>query len=291
MRRSGKKRRAWVAVALIAAAALLVLPRLLGGGGHVSYCSAVVERGGLTVTFSFTGHMTAPNSQTITSGASSSVREVYVSANDQVSRGDRLLRLDNGTVLRADMDGEVTSLSVRKGDYVSAGKTLCVITDLNRLEVEISVDEYDVEAVSVGKQVSVRVVALEEDCEGVITAFNKQASTSAQVSSYTATIGVEAPEKALPGMQVEVTVVRQQAEDALLLPAEAVLFDEENLPYVYILDGKGNYAAMRIGVGITDGKTVQVTEHLSEGDTVYYPAKTTVQSMPMRMQSFGRGGN
>ncbi len=291
MRRSVRKKVIWAVVALAAVAALVLLPRVIAGRSQARYISATVEKGSLTVTFSFTGHIIAPNSQTITAASPSSVREVYASANDTVTKGDRLLRLDDGTIVKADMDGEVTSLPVRKGDYVSAGKTLCVITDLTRLEVEIAVDEYDVEAVQVGKQVSVHVVALDQDCGGVITAFNKQASTAAQVSSYTATIAVDAPEHTLPGMQVEVTMVKQQVENALLLPADAVRFDEENKPYVYIEDGKGNYSAMRIGVGISDGRLVQVTDNLAAGDTVFYPEKRTLQMIPMQMGSFGRGGN
>ena len=263
---------------------LLVVVLLLGGGFlyirrmadqvAIRYTSVVVQRGDLEVLFSFTGTIHAPNMQTITAGQSASVREVYAEPNSQVTRGDRLVRMDDGTIYRAELAGELTQLQVRPGDYVSAGQTVAVITDMSRMEVEISIDEYDVPAISIGKEVDVKVVAVDESCGGTIVAFNKQGSSGSQLSSYRATVALDAPEHALPGMQVEVTLVKDQVEDALLLPKEALQVAEDNTVSVLVQTGDEVPVSQPVSTGITDGMMVEITGGLTEGQTVVYEGNT-----------------
>ncbi|MBQ8161000.1 MAG: efflux RND transporter periplasmic adaptor subunit [Clostridia bacterium] len=242
--------------------------RGIAARGPLAYTTVPVTRGDLEVLFSFTGNIHAPNSETMQAASSATVRDVYVEANQEVRKGDRILRLDDGTIWKAQLDGEVTVLDVQPGDYVSQGRTMAVITDLHRMEVEIQVDEYDVGAITLGKEVSVYAVAADETSRGTIVAFNKQGTHGSQLTSYTATVAVEEMEHALPGMQVEVTLVKDRAERVLLLPKEAVRFTESNTPYVYLSSSDGSLLTQSITTGITDGVNVEITGGLMEGSNV-----------------------
>ena len=78
------------------------------------YAETTVTVGDIQTTYSFTGSLAAPRSQTIVSAAAGRVKEVYVEANELVEEGDRILALSTGEIIRAEIDGEVVSLGVEK---------------------------------------------------------------------------------------------------------------------------------------------------------------------------------
>ena len=279
---SGKRRKRWwiVALILVAVAALL----LLRPGAQAQYAQAQVTTGDISTEFSFTGNITAPRRQVIMSEAPATIKDVYVSANQTVQSGERLLKLSTGELIKSDIAGEVVSLDVQQDDVVAAGATLLTIVDVHRLEVDISIDEYDVAAVSIGKPVQVTVNALEQQCEGKVKSFNKEASTTGTLSTYTAVISIDAPQGVLPGMQVEVRMVDKAATGATLIKVEALQFDEQNRPFVLISDGQKGYGRVYVETGINNGTEVQILSGLTSGQTVYYtPTVTDMRLLMMRM--------
>ncbi|MBQ8081272.1 MAG: HlyD family efflux transporter periplasmic adaptor subunit [Clostridia bacterium] len=288
-----KNRKKWVvtilAVLAVAVIAFMFLSKRDNAGPM--YAQDMLTVGDIATVFSFTGSVTAPNSQALAAPSDTTVREVYAQANQAVKKGDRLLRLEDGTLLKSDLDGEVTLLSVRKGDVVTAGRTLCEITDLSRLEVEISIDEYDVEAISLGKQVDVYVTALDRHVDGTIQSFNKQAAKSGELAYYTAVVAIDTPEGVLPGMQVEVTLTDREAKGAVLVKAAAVWFDERNEPYLLVAGG-GGYERLPVQTGISDGSYVQILSGASAGTVAYYEdADLSLNGAYMMMRMRNGGGS
>ena len=243
-----------------------------------------VTVGDIQTTYSFTGSLAAPRSQTIVSTAAGRVKEVYVEANELVEEGDRILALSTGEIIRAEIDGEVVSLSVEKDEPVAMGDMLAMIIDLSRMEAEVSVDEYDVDAIELNREVSVTVNALDETCAGTIKSFSKVAASMGTMAVYQVNVGLEIPEKALPGMQVEVIMLNQSAEDTLLLKADALQFDEKNQVYVLTKNAEEEYVPTYIETGINDGTSVQILSGLTEGQTVYYSAGIDIAALMEAMR-------
>ena len=282
-----KKRRAlrWIIpllLMLVVVGFFILRPR-----AQIRYIEATAFTGDISTTYSFTGNIIAPRRQTIFAPANATVKDVYVSANEDVKSGDRLIRLSNGAVIKADLAGEVVRLNARKDDVVPAGMELMAIVDVNELEVEISVDEYDVEAVAIGKGVAITVNALGVECGGTVKSLDKDADTSGGLSTYTAAIAVDAPEGVLPGMQVEVKMLNKSAAGVTLLKVDALQFSEDNLAYVLVRGADGNHAPRFVETGINDGANIEIRAGLDSGETVYYaPGETDMMSMMMQM----RGG-
>ena len=256
--------------------------------GNVNYKEEKAVLGSVEAKYSFTGEIKAPNTETIKAENAGTVRDVYVGANQTVAKGERIARMEDGTIYKADIAGEVIVLSVYKGDYVESGQTVATVTNLDRLEVEISIDEYDVDAVSVGSKVEVTVTALDRVCEGTITALNKQADTSGQIAYYTATVQVEPEKDILPGMQVEAVLVRQSVKDVIVLHAQALQFTEQNEAYVLVSNGNGGQTIRQVDTGLTDGIMVEIRSGLAEGETVYYIDRDT--SFEDLVRAFGGSG-
>lgn len=283
-RKSGASRVVVIIVLVLLAAAGFYIMRNRNTG-TVQYREETAAVGSVEAKYSFTGEIKAPNAETITAESAGTVRDVYAAANQTVGKGERIVRMEDGTTYKSDIAGELTALPVHKGDYVESGQTIAVIMNLDRLEVEISIDEYDVDAVSIGSRVEVTVTALNRVCEGTVTALNKQADTSGQIAYYTATVQVETSPDILPGMQVEALLVRQSVHDVVVVHAQALQFTEQNEAYVLVSDGKGGQAMRQVDTGLTDGIMVEIKDGLAEGETVYYVDRDT--SLEDLMRTFG----
>ncbi len=274
---------------------IILLAVILAVGGMILfrkdaaqvYEEAVVTTGDIRTTYSFTGSVVAPHTQTVVAAAPGKVREVYVEGNARVASGERLLGLSGGEILRAEMDGEVAWLNVRKDDQVAAGAVLAVILDPDQLEGEILVDEYDVGAIEPGRAVTVTVNALEETVEGTIERLDKQATQHGSMTAYTAHIVFEAPDRTLPGMQIEVKMPNQSAENVSLLKVDALQFDERNQTYVLLKNEEGKYDRAYVETGVNDGVYIEIVSGLEAGQTVYYPPANQLVAM-MSMRSGGR---
>ena len=275
-----KKKRKWIRwVVLLLLAALLVLGfvRLNQQTKSAAYTEVTATEGDLTTYYNFDGLVRAPSIQTLTAGEAGTVRTVYVQQNQRVRKGDRIYRLDGGETVKADLSGEVTGLFVKEGDVVAAGMTVAEIIDMDRLEAELDVDEYDVKAVTPGTPVSVTILATDEQIDGQVSALNKNGTASGDLSYYTVTVPVSGLESAYPGEQVL---------GGVLLRLDAVQFDEYNKPFVYMASGEDEPAKVPVTVGVSDGITCEITSGLSAGDTVLKPSGMSMKElMEMARQS------
>ena len=286
------KRKKWIkwAILLAAAAAAAVWLGLMGGKGDTAaYNETVVQLGSLTTYYHFDGVVHAKRSQTITAQAADTVKTVYVERNAQVEKGDRLYRTDGGTTVRADMDGEITGLYVHEGDVLAAGAKTAEIIDLEHLEVQLSVDEYDVSAMTQGKDVDITVLAPGVTLSGTVSALDKNGTASGDQSYYTASVDLEAAEGVYPGMQVSAKVLRSHAENAVLLRMEAIQFDEYNTPFVYKRQAEGaEPVRVPVTVGASDGVHCEILSGVAAGETILVPSGMTMQQLMEIMREAGR---
>ena len=267
-----KKWLTWVIVLAIAAVFAAWLMIFSKGTQSAVYTDVQAVTGDLETYYNFDGLVKAKRTQTITSAQAGTVRTVYVRQNEQVKKGAKLYRLDDGETVQADMAGEVTGLYIEEGSVVSAGETTAQIIDMSSLEVELKVDEYDVAAVTPGMPVQISVLATGGQFTGSVTALDKNGTASGDLSYYTAAVALESGEGVYPGMQISAKILREKAENAVLLRQDAIQFDEYNKPYVYMrgADGK-EVVQVGVSVGASDGIYCEITDGLKAGDTVLKP--------------------
>ncbi|MBQ9010781.1 MAG: efflux RND transporter periplasmic adaptor subunit [Clostridia bacterium] len=212
------------------------------------------------------------NSETIsnTEGVTT-IKELYVKAGQTVSKGDTLIMLGTGKIFEASINGTVNEMRFKKGDYVWPNLSLVQICDLEHLEIQIQVDEYDVKKVEVGQKCYVTVVPLSMEFETVITHVNRMSASNGRVAYYPVTAKLEAPDSVLPGMTVSVRIADETAENVLVLPLSALSFDKEGNPFVYGKDGD-NMKEISVETGLSDGMQIEIKSGVSEGDQVYAPS-------------------
>jgi len=178
-----------------------------------------------------------------------------------------------GTTLTAPMDGTVISIAAGEGQRVAAS-TFLTIADLKDLVMEVSVDEADLSFLTPGTNAEMEFDSIANTVfSGSVIQVDPTLSESMEYNLATGKIRMDiennpAAEKLLLGLNASVTLVKEKAENALLVPLEAVR-DLGNGNYaVFVVGADGNLTFRAVEVGITTETQAQILSGLQEGDTV-----------------------
>ena len=272
----------WLILLLIAIAAVVGVSTQKGTK-TASYTEVSAQKGDLTTYYNFDGLVYAAREQTLISNASGTVETVYVVQNQKVEKGDQIYRLAGRGVVKADIDGEVTGLYIAEDDYITAGSVVVKITDMDRLEARLEVDEYDVHAMTPGTPASIQVLASGASFDGTVSKLDKNGTTVGDLSYYTATVPMNSMEGVYPGMQISAKALRSHTEDAVLLHMSAIQFDEYNQPYVEVGSAQEPHR-VNIVIGISDGVYCEILSGVAAGDTVLVPSGMSTQELMMEMR-------
>ena len=176
------------------------------------------------------------------------------------------------SVLRSPMAGEVYGLAVRPGDYLNPGDLVTNIGRLDRVRVRVYVDEPLLGRVSPGEPVAITWEALPgRQWHGTVEQMPTSIETlgSRQVGEVVCTI--ENPgRELLPGTNVDAEIRTAVAEDALVIPKEALRHDAGG-DFVFALQG-GFVQRLAVKTGISTVNQLQVTAGLAEGAAVILPS-------------------
>lgn len=287
----------WIIIVTIILIAVVVFFLLTRQGNSTSqYTEEATRTGSLETYYSFSGNVAVREDQAINAKTNATIREIYVSEDDTVRKGTALLRLSNGDIVSSDIDGEITDVHVSLGDTVSIGTALVDIVNFDDLQIVLKVDEFDVGAVTVGKEATVTIDALDMTYEAVVEYISKQPQSqtmgtsggssslssvsSSDVTYYEAKLSAPSDDRILPGMKVDVRILNERVDGAVLLPMSALQFDAYNKPYVFTR-GSGNNSVVQtqVSVGIQDGTTVQILDGLRSGDVVLVPQRSSLFPM------------
>jgi multidrug resistance efflux pump len=112
----------------------------------------------------------------------------------------------DATHLVAPFPGEVASVAVSTGDFISPGQVILVISDVKHLHVETTdLSERDVPSVKVGQAVTVSIKALNQDVNGKVSAISPLADSLGGDVVYKVIIALDdLPANGRAGMSVVV---------------------------------------------------------------------------------------
>lgn len=173
----------------------------------------------------------------------------------------------------SEINGEISEIYVEENQALITGTKIMDIVDYDNLEVKIKVDEYDLGAVTEGKEVNVTINQLGKDVAGKVSEISREAETVNEVSFFTASIDLEKNKDLRVGLSVEVKAFNKSAADATAISMKALQFDNENQPFVYYRDSSGNVVTKSIKAGINDGTSVQIIEGIKTGEVILIPAE------------------
>ena len=280
-------------LAAAGAAVWFILIPMVKNAITTTYTSYTTSIGTISNSLSFSGSISVTNYETLTASGEGTVRQIYVSEEEDVVKNQKLMRLSTGETIKAGFDGTVNTISVDVGDAVSKNDSLIQVVDFENMEVSVRVDEYDIGQISVGQACKVTVTAPNVTFDSTITHINRISSSNGNSAYYTVTAGFEATANVLPGMQVTVVIPEEEATDAVILSKKALTFGADNSAYVLVQDEAGEYVQQNVEIGVDNDNYVEVKSGLTADMTVYKVSETAASSatgIAALFSSFGGGG-
>jgi membrane fusion protein (multidrug efflux system) len=186
---------------------------------------------------------------------------------DALNATYELARLNyNYTNIRAPISGVVSSRGIKLGQQVMAGSPTFKITDTRKLVAYLSIPQNELSKISAGDTARVRVDAMPE-LEFAATIARISPTIDPRNGTFRATAIIEnAANRIAPGMFGRFEVEYEKHADALLIPA-AALIDEDDEKVVYIVED-GSASRRAIKTGIRSGGMVEVLDGLGKTDQV-----------------------
>ena len=233
-------------------------------------------------------------------------------------------------VIRTTISGAVTELNVEEGRTFN-GTTVALVEGISDFYVEASIDEYDVADVEKGMSFVMKTDATrDEQLTGVVTYVALKASessssasalgdyssllggdlsssftgsSSANDATFTVKISLdEENERLRLGMNVQVSIITEEADDVLAVPYDAIQEREDGTTYIEVID-EANSTTDENGNTVQATKEIDVTvglegayysevisDELVEGLEVVIPSDDSDQSVDELLNMVGNAG-
>jgi HlyD family secretion protein len=224
--------------------------------------------------------VTATNNLEIAEVDLMSSRESLSQARAQLEQAqDRLSK----TRVYSPIDGRVTTLDIKVGETAISsstnipGSSLMTVANPASIHTEVNVDEADIANVSVGQMARVYAIAYpDRPVDGIVDsiAVSAKVAEGQQGQSFAIKIRLLDPEKITlrPGMTCRAEIYTATKEDALAVPIQSILVEEDLTANVtrrdvFVVRG-GRAVKVPVEVGLSDDTFQQIVSGVSVGDDV-----------------------
>ena len=169
-------------------------------------------------------------------------------------------QLEKMTIV-AEFDGVVSSVLARPGDLIGPNSPIAVIISTSRT-VEAAISEENFSGIKIGQKASVRFLPYggwlyDATVKKILPTANPE------TQRYTIFLDVKIePEKLIPGITGEVTVVVGQRENATVAPRRALFGDN-----IYVVSD-GRIQLRKVEVGFVSLTSVEILKGVSAGEQV-----------------------
>lgn len=172
--------------------------------------------------------------------------------------------------ITAPFDGVITARHADPGSYIPAGGTstegaTVTIGDLSVLRARVPVPEQDAAFIKPGTLARILVSPSAPPIEAKVSRHGRSLSSG----SATLTVEVDVPNadgKLLSGIYVKTQLAAESHNDALLIPAAALLAEKTSSSVFLVKDGKA--VKTKVTPGFNDGKQVEILNGLSGNETL-----------------------
>ncbi len=204
-------------------------------------------------------------------------QSAYASYESAVKKLDEFNSYIVGNDVVAEYSGVVTEVPLEEGDGVTRNTSLVTLYDASDVTMEITVSEDDYKTIDQDGEVNITYTAYPDVVyNGVISEVSDATydSSSGEVY-YTITVTVQGDVSGLyEGMTGDVTCVTKETKEVTYVSNRAI-FRDGTRSYVKVRDEDGNIVEKDVITGFSDGVNVEITEGLSQGDTVLIESKVS----------------
>ena len=200
-----------------------------------------------------------------------------------VSRAEnlRVSSMEQYATITAPYNGVVTMRYADTGALIPAGtaeglnQAVVRLAQSDVLRLRMPIPERDVPLVHVGSVVSVHVQATGQQFPGTVVRFTRDVSNATR--TMLTEVDVNNPSLLLtPGMYADVTFNLEQKNNALIVPASAIIQGDQ--PSVLLVDATNHVLKRPVVLGIGGSNSQEIASGLQDGDRVIIGGQSTLQA-------------
>lgn len=200
------------------------------------------------------------------------VSDLPVAVNDTVEEGDTLISF-SGVPIEANFSGTVTAVNATEGEpdtSTQTGTPAVVLADLSQLEVAIQLTKTDAPLVKADQTAT--LTSGDQTYSGKVSKVAPVATSTPGATGNTQLLNAvvsfdENPEDLIAGFDIDVEITTNTSENAMTIPIEALVYDNNNEPFVYTVENDV-IKSKPVEIGIQSATKVEVLSGLSADEMV-----------------------
>lgn len=212
---------------------------------------------------------------------------------------ERARRNADRMLVKAPLDGMTVMMTlhrsgqanqIQEGDQISSGQPYMQIVDLNKMVVTASVNQVDAQAVRLGMHARVRFDAYPQvELPAKVTSVGAFAQSGGWRGSYVRGVPIQLKLErtdplVVPDLSVSADLVLESADNATIVPREAVFGDEEQR-YAFVHEADGGWEKRPLDVVMSNATAVAVRAGVNPGDVLAAEPPSQEAGQPLQAQA------
>lgn len=201
---------------------------------------------------------------------------LYGLSESQINDLQKSENLTEVITIKSNVEGIVSDINVKEGDYVMEGGSVIHVADYTSLWAEVGVFSEDIHKIK--ENMSTFVYFSDnhvQKVEGKVVFVNPELNASTKINNIK--IEISNNKKILkPGMQVNVSILIDRF-NSIALPTDAIILEEEG-SIVWIQTGHNTYKNTMVQTGIESNGYTQILHGLKKGDLAIVSGNYLLQS-------------
>lgn len=179
-------------------------------------------------------------------------------------------------IIKSTIDGTVTRVYSRVGRLADEtgddSHPMFVIENIDKLQMKVSVSEYDISKIKIGQRAIITADILEgQETEGVVSSISptgeQKSGTTERIIPVTIDITGD-KSKLIAGINTTARIQINRSEDTIYIPQETVLDNGDGTFSVYRVSDENKIEIIPVELGVEDDINIEVIGGINEGDRI-----------------------
>ncbi|MFC5976512.1 efflux RND transporter periplasmic adaptor subunit [Flavobacterium salmonis] len=181
------------------------------------------------------------------------------------------------TKLYASFSGIITHKLTETGATAAPGIPAFTIVKTDKVYAVAAINENEISSLKIGANAKITIPSLDKNINGKVTIINPQADDMSK--TYTVKIRLDNPNGGLlPGMITDISISSGRTQNAVIIPAQSLVRDADNINYVFIAKANNTAFKKRVNISkMTGTSDVIVNDGLQAGDKLIVNGQTNLE--------------
>jgi len=169
------------------------------------------------------------------------------------------------TEVRAPFDGVIGLRSISVGAIVTPSTLLATLRTENKIKLDFSVPQKYGQVIKTGMKINFSTTSADKQYEATIIATEQGIDASTRNLKVRALVSAQSKDL-IPGSFSNVKVKLSENKNALVVPTQTIIPQEDNKVVIVARGGKAHLTMVKTGIRQTS--TIEITQGIQPGDTI-----------------------